>query len=148
MSEIEQNGRLDSPTGSDNAYVAHTLLFTRIERVDVTAMACLQLETLGVLDDTQVFSALKRAVTEWVIGTESGRDAWLRSCEDLNIGDLACDDSFADVGLRSRMEAHGLRFVKVITGLGERSWHYDTVLANPGPEPECEPDEIHESSEQ
>lgn len=143
----ERASGLRTPLPSPDSWHPHTLLFTRVEGVEVTAIAHVELMTRELLDDVQTMAALQQATTEWVARTESGRDAWFRSSEDLNIGDLVGDGCFAHPDLQIRLEANGLRFVGARTGLGERSFHYDTVLVDIGSDPECERGEIQESSD-
>lgn len=74
-------------------------------------------------------SALKEAVTAWVLGTEKGKELWELSQQDLNIGDLA--EYLDDRELSLELEKRNFRFLRVVEP--DDAVSFDTVLAD-GPE--------------
>jgi hypothetical protein len=68
----------------------HTILFIRDGGLDgVTDAAYCSFES----EEADGKKALSKAVTNWVETSEAGKAAWKESCEDFNIGDLACHQS-------------------------------------------------------
>jgi len=93
----------------------HTILFTRDGGSDgVTDAAHCSFRC----KDTDGKKALSRAVTKWVETTEEGRAAWEESCEDFNIGDLACHQS------QELLAEWGIHDLKVQVMAGAESWDY------------------------
>jgi hypothetical protein len=85
----------------------HTLVFTRTERNIVSNIAVVLLSTPDE-SAADAFGRLRRAVTDWLDNTESGRDAYADSSEDFNIGDLALDESNQELAvIMVNHEIHG-----------------------------------------
>lgn len=88
-----------------------------------------------LLRQDQVFRAFTRAVTKWVETTEMGREAWINSSEDLNIGDLLSGydgcPSF-NRQFNPLLKEQGIDDWKVIYQMGNGGTEsYDHVLASP-----------------
>ena len=76
--------------------------------------------------------AVKRAVTFWINHSPKGKELWVYSVEDLNIGDLS--SYLGDKQLILALNAEGIfNFDVSIVSEGECSstWNYDTVLVHP-----------------
>lgn len=97
---IDLLGRADSVTAVTELLNRHKLVFVRQEGLSMTtSMYCEFRSEDGV---TPGIEQLKTAVTRWLNETAAGRKAWLDSCEDFNIGDLAShstSDLLAPYGL-------------------------------------------------
>jgi hypothetical protein len=105
------------------------LVFTRVERLAITQVALLSVQTT-LPDDEAVRDALRRSVTEWVSASETGRGVWQASCRDLNIGDLACNDAFADRQLIETLARHDLHEVALSEAGQVIDMSYDRVLVD------------------
>lgn len=73
--------------------------------------------------------ALQEALSRWVDETKEGGEAWERSGNDFNIGDLASEGPSGT--LNRRLEAVGIPFLEVETFCETdacRDWTYDTAL--------------------
>jgi hypothetical protein len=71
-----------------NKMQKHSLLFTRVEFPEgITESVVVSFHTLDPVPDP--FRKLQEAVTRWVSETPEGQEAYLQSCQDFNIGDLA-----------------------------------------------------------
>jgi len=82
----------------------------------------------------EVFKAFTNGITKWVEETEEGKDLWLYTAEDLNIGDLL---SHSDTKtLNKYLEAEGIEKWKTAYELiDEEEISYDKVLATPKESP-------------
>ena len=85
---------------------------------------------LGIADIDRFLKMLMGAVTRWAAETEEGRDAWVRSSRDFNIGDLSSEDLAPII---ARMDG-AVKDLKIETYVdlanNRRSWVYDTVLVD------------------
>lgn len=75
--------------------------------------------------------ALKVAVTEWITSNDDGRAAWQESVKDFNVGDLA--NYYTNTALSICLADQGIYELHIDTVCDDtcnRSWTYDTVLAN------------------
>ena len=86
----------------------------------------------GGLEAEQLFrAALTAAITDWMVDTSEGRDAWRNSSEDFNIGDL--DHALGDETLTSILNKRGILNLKIEI-ISETTlcndWMFDTVLAD------------------
>jgi len=71
-------------------------------------------------------SALRRAVSAWILTTEEGLSAWDCSCQDFNVGDLSnCGDEALDA-LLAREGIFRLSIDCMSADSG--CWSFDTVL--------------------
>jgi hypothetical protein len=71
------------------------------------------------------------AVTRWVKQTESGREAYRRSSEDYNVGDLGGD--LGDPDLMGLLAAHGVHDLTIdlfSSDDAHRTWTYDKHLVD------------------
>lgn len=50
-----------------------------------------------VLDVNELFAQLRNAITRWMNETEEGKEAYLNSSGDFNIGDIVTEVSFQDM---------------------------------------------------
>ena len=98
--------------------MSFTYLFTRQEKLQVTAAAVLVLEGLGSLGtghpdgpQGEVLLRFKSAVTDWVNNTDEGKAAYSGSSEDLNIGDLLNEDIGNSSQFKELCEKHDVTFV-------------------------------------
>lgn len=72
-----------------------------------------------------------KAVTKWVQTTDTGKEAWTSSCEDLNIGDLS--SYLDDEELAACLKEVGLENLDVQDAeypVSADIWNFDTVLAD------------------
>lgn len=77
--------------------------------------------------------AVQTAVTRWVKMTPEGAEAWERSAEDFNVGDLSLElsDGGERSTLRHYLASQGLFDVSVepqVHNAASRDWTYDMVL--------------------
>jgi len=78
------------------------------------------------LDDALI--ALERAVTDWVIETDTGKEAWEQSSEDFNIGDFF---TYYTPGFMKFLWRHGIHYVGIVYQLGEgEEVEFDRVLVD------------------
>ena len=80
-------------------------------------------------EEKSFFNALKKALTTWRVRTDRGGQAWIRSSEDFNVGDLCeyQDDEYLKCFLREV----GIRDLTVRTESSDSQsglWSFDTVL--------------------
>ena len=64
----------------------HTILYTREEGLSITNAAICTFS--AQTEDAQ--KTLETAVTQWVKNTPEGKQQYIQSSKDFNIGDLAC----------------------------------------------------------
>lgn len=81
-------------------------------------------------DTVPFLDRLKAALTEWMLNTDSGREAWDWSLKGFNIGDLAFWYDRPD--LVAVLSQHGLYELKVETLTVETpdDWQHDTIIVN------------------
>ena len=104
----------------------HTILFTRDGGLDGVTDAAYCSFKCAEADGKM---ALSKAVTKWVETTDVGRAAWKESCEDFNIGDLACHQ------VPELLAEWGIHDLKVQVMAGAESWDYfDRHLVLPNAE--------------
>ena len=84
----------------------------------------------SLVSEADVKHALTSATTHWVNTTKEGRDLWDESCNDLNIGDLACGSAFKSAELLAALRERGLEYVDCQTGDCESALSYDEVLVD------------------
>lgn len=77
----------------------------------------------GLLD------VVRKAVTKWILTTKTGTDAWKRSSEDFNIGDLANEQPLPR-SLQKYLKELGVTKFDISTfgGTEPGDWVFDTVL--------------------
>lgn len=104
------------------------LCFIRNEGIHgVTCLAILSVSSLNWITPGEALIALKRGCTDWALKNSEGRQAWLDSSEDFNVGDLM--SYLADSDLCACLLARGLTKVDVLYQLGEaEDVSYDKVL--------------------
>lgn len=93
----------------------HLLSFVRIGKGSVDAMINLLVASHHERG-RDALTALSKAVSDWVEETENGSSAYENSSQELNIGDLVNEDAFENAELLSRLERHGVTFLKVFHG--------------------------------
>lgn len=104
-------------------------LFERHERGVATTHARLSVRT--ACDPDAIPAALRRGVTAWVASTKAGRHAWHDSSHDLNIGDLACADPFAEPTFVACLAAQGLHEARLIDPVDpDHTCEYDFRLVD------------------
>jgi hypothetical protein len=118
-----------------NNRLKHSLVVQRTG--EPQTLAILSFTANERLEPQMVLAALTSAVTRWIIRTMEGKDAWVSSSQNFNIGDLMMNQESAT--LRAEIAAAGLFDFSARSCGGENfaSWTYDTVLADA--------DKIHES---
>lgn len=102
----------------------HQMALTRVEKMQVTA-AYVEFYTEEPTDDKKTFQVLSDAVTQWVKKTTRGAEAWEASCEDMNIGDLACHYTGPDM-----LKPWGIIDLKVEIFAAEEHAHFDSHLVD------------------
>lgn len=107
------SGSCASPCSS--YFRKHTILFTRDGGLDGVTDAAYCSFKCAEADGKM---ALSKAVTKWVETTDGGRAAWKESCEDFNIGDLACHQS------PELLSEWGVYDLEVQVMAGAESWDY------------------------
>lgn len=120
----------DTPAADLPGWHPCSISFARHEGANVTTTAYVELLTLDPLSDEDALASLIDAVTVWVAETDEGKESWLGSGEDINIGDLLGEGRFSDPGLVARMERRGLRFVCGDSADADHRFPFDTVLAD------------------
>lgn len=106
-----------------------TLVFLRHEGADVTTVGMLVVKTT-LATDALAKAAVVDAVTEWVDKTQKGRALWNGSGADLNIGDLASGDAFADPMLLSALTQRGIAYESCMVADTPAVSFYDEVLVD------------------
>jgi len=80
-------------------------------------------------DSHLFFVALRRAITNWVKETKKGKEEWVRSCNDFNIGDLS--SLIPCPSLEKYMKKEGILTLSIdIHSADYCSWCYDDLLVN------------------
>lgn len=70
-------------------------IFTRTEDLKISTIAIILFITAKKMTELQIVAILIKYITEWLKTTQDGKEAWIQSCEDLNIGDLTlCEEEF------------------------------------------------------
>lgn len=78
------------------------------------------------LDDA--LRGLEHAVTDWVLETDTGRDAWEKSSEDFNIADFFLHYA---PGIMKFLWRHGIHSVVLVYQLGEgEEVEFDHILVD------------------
>lgn len=97
---------------------------------DEITFADVSCQTDREMTDTELREAVSKAVSEWIAETEDGKKAWEYSCEDFNIGDLACRG--IDDDLKEKLEKVGVYELHISTHSFEANWptpwSYDDIL--------------------
>lgn len=97
------------------------------------AMVYAEVNSKKLLDENHFLDALQKAITNWVRTTDDGKDAWLESCKDFNVGDLSQQRIFEGSSLWDKLLEVGIRNLRIETLCHTslcQSWTYDTVLAD------------------
>lgn len=85
----------------------------------------------GNYHEREFLRRLKRAVTNWMLTTDEGKDAWDHSSEDFNVGDLSLCVGIPK--LTACLEGEGIFGLKIQTHTGSLGeWSFDTILAHSG----------------
>lgn len=108
-------------------------LMARIERASyVHAAAFVRIEVYDhTWDHERAWQAFRAAVTEWARTTDNGRELWIESVEDLNIGDLTSADVLDTDEFMHIAATHGISNVDAqgLTHGGYKT--YDEILVDP-----------------
>lgn len=106
--------------------------FLRQEKGKVSTIALLRLTLTKELNNDQIENALTTLVTKWVKDTKEGRKAWQDSGADLNIGDLAMNDTaFLEWVPHAQLTKYGIQDLEFLeVGDTEGSIEYDKILVN------------------
>ena len=99
------------------------------EETTFTLVRCAKGERVS--DAADLHRQVTAAVTRWVRQTESGREAFERSSEDYNVGDLAGD--LGDPDLTRLLLTQGVRDLTIdvySSGDAPSAWAYDTHLVD------------------
>jgi len=108
--------------------MTHHLVFSRIESWELDALMVVEITT-HIEDPKDVLKALINGVTSWVRNNTKGRQCWVSSCEDLNIGDLSGYEN--DPLLQRQLRIAGIEKLQFVTSLSEVNHvRYDMVLVN------------------
>lgn len=82
-------------------------------------------------DESNFFSSLMAAVTEWVRTTTDGKKALKNSAQDFNVGDLTNEQPFSHI-FTTILAKHGIRELNIKTydqaTMGY--WQYDDALVD------------------
>lgn len=106
---------------------------TLVVRGDQSTVAIVKADVgVMLINDTAFFAAIVRAVTEWVKYTEEGKEAWERSSNDFNIGDLSGELGGSLLNYLSKQGIENLDITTFSTTNGNRVWTYDTLLVDSG----------------
>lgn len=93
-------------------------------------VAVIQAHVPSALTKEQAFfAALTGAITDWIIATPDGVQAWNRSSHDYNIGDLSTD--LDNPTLKARLwtaQIYKLTIDCFVDLSASGNWTYDTVL--------------------
>lgn len=89
--------------------------------------AALQL-TRASNETEALLEMVTRAITRWVNETNAGREAWERSSEDFNVGDLS--NEIGDEELMSRLREEGVVALDIETHSTAHKWEYDRILVD------------------
>lgn len=110
-----------------NGLIQHSFVVAR--EGESTTMAIVSFKALARMDAKQSLDKLAEAITRWIIRTKEGKDAWVQSGQDFNIGDLA--DYIGNPALMIEISAAGLEEFCICTlDGGAVGWNYDTVLVD------------------
>ena len=115
-----------------------TLFFVREEGFSgVSDFILLNVQCDADLEADDILDSMKRAFNEWMESTDAGRDAWINSSEDFNIGDfLHVSD---DEDLKACLAEEGL-VLEIVNSGNNATLAYDLVLAAPDISDEYDPD--------
>lgn len=94
------------------------------------AVVTAEVKDYSLVQDSSFLSALTKGVTAWVKGSESGKQEWSSSSEDLNVGDLS--HCTKDPDLIRELKKVGITNLEIETFVDHSrnsNWTYDTVLA-------------------
>lgn len=112
-----------------------SLLFLRHESARVSTAALLQGRT-RLASNKEVLATLRRVLTEWVASSEEGKEAWIASCEDMNIGDVLGGELLATPRVAALLAEHGVWISEgSASEIEEDAYGYDLVLVDA---PACE----------
>lgn len=110
-----------------NGLIRHAFVVSREGEPDTVAIVFFK--ALTHMSADQAKAKLIEAVTRWIIKTAEGKEAWLQSKQDFNIGDLV--DYVGDPILMIEISAAGLEEFCICTmDGGSMGWSYDTVLVD------------------
>ena len=99
-----------------------------ITRPGQETLALVYVETLDkITSSTGLQHRIIAAVTRWMRNTKEGYDAFIRSCQDFNIGDLSI---YQDDGtLKPYLESEGIHKLEIDTSpVMDNDWMFDTLL--------------------
>lgn len=80
-------------------------------------------------DPEGAWDAFRQLVTDFVAQTERGREMWVETAEDLNVGDLL-NDADAVRQIEERLPAYGLHSIGLSSLNGAIEREYDEILVN------------------
>lgn len=132
---MSKNKQENSDTKNGESNIAFTAAEFIIPHSEAMGLKFVAHVTAAVTDktltgDAKFLEALQRAVTNWINGTENGKNAWRRSCSDLNISDLL-NEMPLDDSLLSLLADEGIFDLHIdMFGGGSSCWDHDTVLVN------------------
>lgn len=111
-----------------------SVLVYRMEKMQIHAAVVVSAKQNGrVKDSRSLLRRLSEAITNWVCATTEGREAWMESGGDFNIGDLAggyFDARGPDKSLKPYLEAVGIEGLDIDGPEYDSNWTYDTVLGD------------------
>ncbi len=99
--------------------------------------ALVTLDVAGVTGYTAAFERFKKAVTEWVVESDEGRELWFTSANDLNIGDLLTYGVIDNEVFKIYMRKHGVTVKMAHSLTGDQRRSFDEQLVD-GKEVVCD----------
>jgi hypothetical protein len=109
-----------------------TIQFIRQEDGEVTSTALVKFRLNKKMTREQIIDVLKNLITEWIKTTVRGKEAWIYSGNDFNIGDLASyEHMFCNWLPHSKLTKTGIVDFEFLECGDTGSMPFDTVLAHP-----------------
>lgn len=98
---------------------------------DDSAFALLDFESPLDLNEDEIRQAITCAVTEWMKTTKAGKESWVFSNRNFNVGDLdQVVDHYTLTSLLKKNNIYNLKIEIIRLKDAARNWSYDTVLIN------------------
>ena len=90
----------------------HTFTFIRTEGLALASnILALDVSTAAPSQREDAFVALRAGITDWMAGTDAGKEEWAGTSGDFNVGDLA--GCLGDDSLLAALKGRGIAAVEV-----------------------------------